>query len=160
MKKRNLERLESLQVNECSDFLRELKNLQKGFQTSEASMITHVRVENQTPSWPDSLTNPTLRLEPLSRNQNGSRHDQGPGMRAEIFRSNNTAIDSSAAKFSSAEVFPTNSQASISFKLSSLNIRPWNVESLESTNNSHLALMQGVARATVQMNRRMREREQ
>ncbi|CAH3155801.1 unnamed protein product [Pocillopora meandrina] len=37
---------------------------------------------------------------------------------------------------------------------------PWNVESLESTSNSHLALMQGVARATVQMNRRMREREQ
>ena len=78
----------------------------------------------------------------------------------QIVGSNNTAIDSSAASFSSAEVFPTNSQASISFKLSSLNIRPWNVESLESTNNSHLALMQGVARATVQMNRRMREREQ
>ena len=39
--------IHSLQVNECSDFLRELKNLQKGFQTLEASMITHVRVENQ-----------------------------------------------------------------------------------------------------------------
>ena len=46
------------------------------------------------------------------------------------------------------------------FALSPLNIRPWNVESLESTSNSHLALIQGVARATVQMNRRMREREQ
>ena len=34
------------------------------------------------------------------------------------------------------------------------------MESLESTNNSPLALMQGVARATVQINRRMREREQ
>ena len=34
------------------------------------------------------------------------------------------------------------------------------MESLESTNNSHLALMQGVTRATVQINRRMREREQ
>ena len=44
--------------------------------------------------------------------------------------------------------------------LSPLNIRSWNVESLESTNNSPLALMQGVARATVQINRRMREREQ
>ena len=41
-----------------------------------------------------------------------------------------------------------------------MNIRPWNVESLESANNSPLALVQGVARATVQMNRRMREREQ
>ena len=57
----------------------------------------------------------------------------------QIVGSNNTAIDSSAAGFYSAEVFPTNSQASTSFKLSSLNIRPWNVESLESTNNSHLA---------------------
>ena len=46
------------------------------------------------------------------------------------------------------------------FALSALNIRPWNVESLESTKNSPLALEQGVARATVQMNRRMREREQ
>ena len=45
----------------------------------------------QTPSWPDSLTNPTLRLEPLSRNQNGSRHDQGPGMRAEV-RNNEYSI--------------------------------------------------------------------
>ncbi|RMX42481.1 hypothetical protein pdam_00010876, partial [Pocillopora damicornis] len=158
MKKRNLERLESLQVNECSDFLRELKNLQKGFQTLEASMITHVRVENQTPG--QTHYKSYLTFGPLSRNQNGSRHDQGPGMRAEIVGSNNTAIDSSAASFSSAEIFPTNSQASISFKFSSLNIRPWNVESLGSTNNSHLALMQGVARATVQMNRRMREREQ
>ena len=78
----------------------------------------------------------------------------------QIVGSNNTAIDSSAAGFSSAEVFPTNSQASTSFKLPLLNIRPWNVESLESTNNSHLALMQGVARATVKMNRRMRKREQ
>ena len=78
----------------------------------------------------------------------------------QIVGSNNTAIDSSAVGFYSAEVFPTNSQASTSFKLSSLNIRPWNVESLESTNNSHLALMQGVARATIQMNRRMRERKQ
>ena len=40
------------------------------------------------------------------------------------------------------------------------NIRPCNVESLESTNNSPLALVQGVARATVQMNRGMQEREQ
>ena len=46
------------------------------------------------------------------------------------------------------------------FALSPLNIGPWNVESLESTNNSRLALVQGVARATVQMNRRMREREE
>ena len=43
---------------------------------------------------------------------------------------------------------------------SSGNIRPWNVESLESTNNSPLALVQGVAKATVQINRGMREREQ
>ena len=78
----------------------------------------------------------------------------------QIVGSNNTAIDSFAAGFSSAEVFPTNSQASTSFKLPLLNIRPWNVESLESTNNSHLALMQGVARAKVKMNRRMRKREQ
>ena len=34
------------------------------------------------------------------------------------------------------------------------------MESLESTNNSPLALVQGVARATVQMNRGMGEREQ
>ena len=74
--------------------------------------------------------------------------------------SSNTAIDSSAAGFPSAEVFPTNTKASALFALSALNLRPWNVESLESTNNSHLALEQGVARATVQMNRRMREREQ
>ena len=74
--------------------------------------------------------------------------------------SSNTAIDSSAAGFPSAEVFPTNTQASALFALSALNLRPWNVESLESTNNSHLALEQGVARAKVQMNRRMREREQ
>ena len=40
------------------------------------------------------------------------------------------------------------------------NIRPYNVESLESTNNSPLALVQGVARATVQMNRSVRFREQ
>ena len=53
-----------------------------------------------------------------------------------------------------------NHQASNFFALSALNIRPWNVESLESTKNSPLALEQGVARATVQMNRRMREREQ
>ena len=39
-------------------------------------------------------------------------------------------------------------------------IRPCNVESLESTNNSPFALVQGVARSTVQMNRGMREREQ
>ena len=53
-----------------------------------------------------------------------------------------------------------NPQASNLFALSALNIRPWNVESLESTNNSPLALEQRVAKATVQMNRRMREREQ
>ena len=41
-----------------------------------------------------------------------------------------------------------NHQASNFFALSALNIRPWNVESLESTNNSPLALVQGVARAT------------
>ena len=46
------------------------------------------------------------------------------------------------------------------FALSALNLRSWNVESLESTNNSHLALEQGVAGEKVQMNRRMREREQ
>ena len=74
--------------------------------------------------------------------------------------SNNIATDSSAAGSPSAEVFTTNSHASTIFALSPLNIRPWNVESLESTNNSHLALMQGVARATAQMNRRMWEREQ
>ena len=53
-------------------------------------------------------------------------------------------------------------QASNLLALSPLNIiiRPWNAESLESTNNSPLALEQGVARAKVQMNRRMREREQ
>ena len=55
---------------------------------------------------------------------------------------NNTAIDWPACSSSSG------------------NIRPWNVESLESTNNSPLALVQGVARATVQINRGMREREQ
>ena len=53
-----------------------------------------------------------------------------------------------------------NSHTSSIFALSPLKIRPWNVESLESTNNSPLALMQGVTRATVQINRRMREREQ
>ena len=53
-----------------------------------------------------------------------------------------------------------NPQASNFFALSALNIRPWNVESLESTNNSPLALEQRVAKATVQMKRRMREREQ
>ena len=44
--------------------------------------------------------------------------------------------------------------------MSALNIRPWNIESLESTINSPLALEQGVARAKAQMNRRMRERQQ
>ena len=53
-----------------------------------------------------------------------------------------------------------NPQASNFFALSALNIRPWNVESLESTNNSPLALEQRVAKAMVQMNRKMREREQ
>ena len=77
-----------------------------------------------------------------------------------IVGSNNTAIDSSATGFPSAKVFPTNTQASTLFALSALNIRPWNIESLESTNNSPLALEQGVARAKVQMNRRMRERQQ
>ena len=71
-------------------------------------------------------------------------------------------MDSSATGSPSAEVFLTNSQASNLLALSPLNIiiRPWNAESLESTNNSPLALEQGVARATVQMNRRMRERDQ
>ena len=71
-------------------------------------------------------------------------------------------MDSSATGSPSPEVFLTNSQASNLLALSSLNIiiRPWNAESLESTNNSPLALEQGVARAKVQMNRRMREREQ
>ncbi|PFX11148.1 hypothetical protein AWC38_SpisGene25339, partial [Stylophora pistillata] len=36
----------------------------------------------------------------------------------------------------------------------------WNAESLEFTNNSPLALVQEVARATIQMNRVMQEREQ
>ncbi|XP_058945962.2 uncharacterized protein [Pocillopora verrucosa] len=81
-------------------------------------------------------------------------------MGAEIAGSNNTATDSSAAGSPSAEVFPTNSQALTLFPFPPLNIRPWNVESLESTNNSPLALVQGVARATVQMNRGMGEREQ
>ncbi|CAH3155811.1 unnamed protein product [Pocillopora meandrina] len=107
-----------------------------------------------------NTTDRTLRLELISRNQNGLRHDQDTGVGAEIVGSSNTAIDSSAAGFPSAEVFPTNTQASALFALSALNLRPWNVESLESTNNSHLALEQGVARAKVQMNRRMREREQ
>ena len=78
----------------------------------------------------------------------------------QIAGSNNTATDSSAAGSPSAEVFPTNSQALTLFPFPPLNIRPWNVESLESTNNSPLALVQGVARATVQMNRGMGEREQ
>ena len=60
----------------------------------------------------------------------------------QIAGSNNIAIDSPVA---------------VSY---SGNIRPCNVESLESTNNSPLALVQGVARATVQMNRGMQEREQ
>ena len=78
----------------------------------------------------------------------------------QIVGSNNIATDSSAAGSPSVELFPTNSQTSNLFALSALNIRPCNVESLESTNNSRLALEQGVARAKVQMNRRMREREQ
>lgn len=105
-------------------------------------------------------TDPTLRLELLSRNQDGSRHDQDTGMGAEIAGSNNIATDSSAAGSPSDEVFLTNSQASNLSALSPLNIGPWNVESLESTNNSRLAFVQGVARATVQMNRGMREREE
>lgn len=122
-------------------------------------------MENEANGLTDSFvarhtTDPTLRLGLLFRNQNGSRHDQGTGMGAETTGPNNTATDSSEAGSPSAEVFLTNSQASNLFALSPLNIRPWNVESLESTSNSHLALMQGVARATVQMNRRMREREQ
>ena len=36
----------------------------------------------QTPPWPDTVQ--TLRLELISRNQNGSRHDQGTGMGAEV----------------------------------------------------------------------------
>ena len=60
----------------------------------------------------------------------------------QIAGSNNIAIDSPVAGSYSG------------------NIRPCNVESLESTNNSPLALVQGVARATVQMNRGMQEREQ
>ena len=74
--------------------------------------------------------------------------------------SNNTATDTFLDGSPSAEVFPTNSQASTLLVLSALKIRPWNVESLESTNNSPLALEQGVARATVQINRGRREREQ
>ncbi|CAH3036745.1 unnamed protein product, partial [Pocillopora meandrina] len=115
-------------------------------------------MENEAYGLTDSFvarhtTDPTLRLELLSRNQNGLSHDQRTGMGAEI-------ADSSAAGSPSAEVFPTNSQAFTLFPFPPLNIRPWNVESLESTNNSPLALVQGVARATVQMNRGMREREQ
>ena len=46
-------------------------------------------MENEANGLTDSFvarhnTNPTLRLELLSRNQNGSRHDQGTGMRAEV----------------------------------------------------------------------------
>ena len=78
----------------------------------------------------------------------------------QIAGSHNIATDSSAAGCPSAEVFPKNFQALTLFALSALNIRPWNVESLGSANNSPLALVQGVARATVQMKRRMREREQ
>ena len=74
--------------------------------------------------------------------------------------SNNTATDTFLDGSPSAEVFPRNSQASTLLVLSALNIRPWNVESLESTNNSPLALEQGVARAMVQINRGRREREQ
>ena len=53
-------------------------------------------MENEANGLTDSFvarhtTNPTLRLEPLSRNQNGSRHDQGPGMRAEV-RNNEYSI--------------------------------------------------------------------
>lgn len=105
-------------------------------------------------------TDPTLRLELLSRNQNGFRHGQDSGMGTEIAMSNNTATDTILDGSPSAEVFPRNSQASTLLVLSALNIRPWNVESLESTNNSPLALEQGVARATVQINRGRREREQ
>ena len=78
----------------------------------------------------------------------------------QITGSNNNATDSSAAGSPSAEVIPMNPQASNFFALSALNIRPWNVESLESTNNSPLALEQRVAKAMAQMNRKMREREQ
>ncbi|CAH3155822.1 unnamed protein product [Pocillopora meandrina] len=120
-------------------------------------------MENKANGLTDSFvarhnTDHTLRLELLCRNQNGSRHDQGMG--AEIAGSHNIATDSSAAGCPSAEVFPKNFQALTLFALSALNIRPWNVESLGSANNSPLALVQGVARATVQMKRRMREREQ
>ena len=46
-------------------------------------------MENEANGLTDSFlarhnTNPTLRLELLSRNQNGSRHDQGTGMGAEV----------------------------------------------------------------------------
>lgn len=74
--------------------------------------------------------------------------------------SNNTANDSPTAGSPSTVVFPRNPQATSSFSLSLLNRRPWNVESLDSVNNSPLALVQSVARATDQMNRAMQEKEQ
>ncbi|PFX11091.1 hypothetical protein AWC38_SpisGene25438, partial [Stylophora pistillata] len=94
------------------------------FPKSENSFI----MENEVNGLEDSFvarhtTDLALLLELLSRNQTGSRHNQGTRMGAEIANS-------------------------------------WNVESLEFTNNSPLALVQGVARATIQMNRVMREREQ
>ncbi|XP_066028029.1 uncharacterized protein [Pocillopora verrucosa] len=104
-------------------------------------------MENEASGLTDSFVarhtiDPILRSDLLSRNQNGSRPDQGTGMGVEIAGLINTAIDSSAAGSYLG------------------NIRPYNVESLESTNNSPLALVQGVARATVQMNRSVRFREQ
>ncbi|XP_027048207.1 uncharacterized protein LOC113675809 [Pocillopora damicornis] len=104
-------------------------------------------MENEASGLTDSFVarhtiDPILRSDLLSRNQNGSRPDQGTWLGAQIAGSNNIVSDLSAAGSYSGH------------------IRPCNVESLESTNNSPFALVQGVARATVQMNRGMREREQ
>ncbi|PFX21103.1 hypothetical protein AWC38_SpisGene14428 [Stylophora pistillata] len=122
-------------------------------------------MENEANGLADSFvarhtTDPALRQELLSRSQNGSRQDQISEMGSEIGGSNNIATDSPATGSPPTVVFPTNSQAASLFALSLLNIRPWNVESLESSNNSPLALVQGVATATVQMNRVMHQREQ
>ncbi|PFX26586.1 THAP domain-containing protein 11 [Stylophora pistillata] len=122
-------------------------------------------MENETNGLADSFVawhtiDSALRQELLSRNQNGSHHDHVTMMGAEFAGSNNTANVSPAAGSPSTVVFPTNPQATSSFASSLLSRRPWNVESLDSTNNSPLALVQGVARATDQMNRVMQEKEQ
>ncbi|XP_022788965.1 RNA-binding protein 25-like [Stylophora pistillata] len=81
-------------------------------------------------------------------------------MGAVIAGSNSIANDSPAAGSPPAVVFSSNSPDTNVLALYPLSIRPWNVESLDSTNNSPIALVQGVARATDKMKRVMQEKKQ